>query len=68
MTVGSLVHGTLVSLQSIEATLHSLAAKTNDREAKEAFYQSAINTQEVIRQIQTRKGEIEREEPQYQQQ
>lgn len=68
MTVGSLVHGTLVSLQSIEATLQTLAAKTSDREAQEMFYQSALNTQAVIQEIQSRKVEIEREEPQYQQQ
>ncbi|WP_416148713.1 DUF1657 domain-containing protein [Salipaludibacillus sp. HK11] len=68
MTVGSLVHGTLVSLQSIEANLSTLAAKTNDLEAKKAFHQSALNTQEVIREIQSRKAEIENEEPQYQQQ
>lgn len=68
MTVGSLVHGTLVSLQSIEATLLTLATKTNDREAKEAFYECSKNTQKVIQEVQTRKAQIESEEPQYQQQ
>ena len=42
MTVGSQVHGTLVTLQSIEATLSSLALKTSEQEAREAFHQGAL--------------------------
>ncbi len=67
MTVGSQVHGTLVSLQSIEATLSSLALKTSEQEAREAFHQGAVKTRTVIHEIKKRVGQIEYEEPQYQQ-
>ncbi|WP_332697364.1 DUF1657 domain-containing protein [Halalkalibacter lacteus] len=67
MTVGSQVQGMLVSLQSIEATLTSLALKSNEQEAREAFHQGALKTRTVIQEILKRKGKIESEEPQYQQ-
>lgn len=67
MTVGSQVQGLLASLQSIEATLSSLALKTDERDAREAFHQGALKTRTVIQEIQKRKSQIEFEEPQYQQ-
>jgi hypothetical protein len=67
MTVGSQVQGLLISLQSIDTTLTSLALKTNEREAREAFYQGALKTRTVIQEVKKRKGQIEFEEPQYQQ-
>lgn len=67
MTVGSQVHGTLVSLQSIEATLSSLALKTKEQEARQAFHQGALKTRTVINEINKRLDQIEYEEPQYQQ-
>ncbi|WP_227935495.1 DUF1657 domain-containing protein [Alkalihalobacillus deserti] len=67
MTVGSQVQGLLISLQSINATLSSLTLKTNEPEAWEAFHQGALKTRKVIQEIQKRKGQIEFEEPQYQQ-
>ncbi|MFC0472967.1 DUF1657 domain-containing protein [Halalkalibacter kiskunsagensis] len=67
MTVGSQVQGLLVSLQSIEATLTTLALKSNEQKAREAFHQGALKTRTVIQEIQKRKGQIESEEPQYQQ-
>ena len=67
MTVGSQVQGLLISLQSIDAILSSLAIKTKEREASEAFHQGALKTRKVIQEIQKRKGQIEFEEQQYQQ-
>jgi hypothetical protein len=67
MSVGSQVQGTLVSLQSIEATLLSLAARSSDEETKETFLKSAERTKAVLNEIQKRKMQIENEEPQYQQ-
>ncbi|WP_227936117.1 DUF1657 domain-containing protein [Alkalihalobacillus deserti] len=67
MTVASQVQGLLISLQSIDAILSSLAVKTKEREAREAFHQSALKTRTVIKEIQKRKGQIEFEEPEYQQ-
>ncbi|MFC0559795.1 DUF1657 domain-containing protein [Halalkalibacter alkalisediminis] len=66
MTVGSQVQGLLISLQSIDAILSSLAVKTEEREAREAFHQSALKTRTIIKEIQKRKGQIEFEEPEYQ--
>ncbi|WP_227935404.1 DUF1657 domain-containing protein [Alkalihalobacillus deserti] len=67
MTVGSQVQGLLISLQSIDAILSSLAVKTKEQEAREVFHQSALKTRTVIKEIQKRKGQIEFEEPEYQQ-
>ncbi|MCE7791355.1 DUF1657 domain-containing protein [Salipaludibacillus sp. CUR1] len=67
MSVGSQVQGTLVSLQSIEATLLTFAAKSSDEETKETFLKSAERTKAVLNEIQKRKMQIENEEPQYQQ-
>jgi len=67
MTVGSKVQGLLISLQSIDATLTSLAIKTKEPEARAAFHQSALKTRTVIKEVQKRKGQIEFEEPTYQQ-
>ncbi|GAE25658.1 hypothetical protein JCM9140_1665 [Halalkalibacter wakoensis JCM 9140] len=67
MTVGSKIQGLLTSLQSIDATLTSLALKTKEPKAREAFHQGALKTRTVIQEIQKRKGQIEFEEPTYQQ-
>lgn len=67
MTVGSQVKGTLVTLQSIEATLSSLAAKTEEEGARDAFHQSALKTRTVITELKKRMTELEFEEPQYRQ-
>jgi hypothetical protein len=67
MTVGSQVQGLLISLQSIDATLSTLAIKTKEREAREAFHQGALKTRTIIKEIQKRKAQIEFEEPTYQQ-
>ncbi|NEU31039.1 DUF1657 domain-containing protein [bacterium LRH843] len=65
MTVGSQVRGTLVSLQSIEAILTTLALKTTEKEAKESFHQASLKTRTVIDQVTKRLGQLEYEEPQY---
>lgn len=67
MSVGSKVRGTLASLQSIEATLSSLAAKTTEQEAREAFHQACLKTRTVIKEMNKRVNHIEFEEPQYKQ-
>ncbi|MBP3950527.1 DUF1657 domain-containing protein [Bacillus suaedae] len=66
MTVGSKVQSTLISLQSIEATLSSLALKTKEEEASAAFHQGALKVRTIIQEVEKRKGEIEFQEPQYQ--
>ncbi|OIJ10695.1 hypothetical protein BKP37_17300 [Anaerobacillus alkalilacustris] len=65
MTVGSQVKQCLSSLKSIEATLNSLAIKTENEEARLAFHETCLKTRKVIGQIETRVGEIEFQEPQY---
>ncbi|MCM3713682.1 DUF1657 domain-containing protein [Halalkalibacter oceani] len=67
MTVGSQLHGTLASLRSIEATLSTLAQKTEEQEAREAFHQGALKTRTVIHELAKRVHQVENEEPQYQQ-
>ncbi len=67
MTVGGQVRGTLVSLQSIEATLSSLAAKSDAEDARQAFHQAALKTRTVIAEVDKRLAQIQFEEPQYEQ-
>ncbi len=67
MTVGSRVRTTLATLESIEATLSSLAAKTEEEGARDAFHQSALKTRTVIAEIKKRLAQLELEEPQYKQ-
>ncbi|MFD2507072.1 DUF1657 domain-containing protein [Halalkalibacter alkalisediminis] len=63
MTVGSQVQGLLISLQSIDAILSSLAVKTEEREAREAFHQSALKTRTIIKEIQKERGKLNLKSP-----
>lgn len=65
MTVGSQVKQCLASLKSIEATLNNFAIKSEDEQARLAFHETCLKTRKVIKQIESRVGEIEFQEPEY---
>lgn len=65
MTVGSQVKQCLASLKTIEASLDSLAAKTENEQARMAFHETCLITRKVIHQVENRVGELEFQEPEY---
>lgn len=65
MTVGSQVKQCLASLKSIEATLNNFAIKSEDEQARLTFHETCLKTRKVIKQIESRIGEIEFQEPEY---
>lgn len=65
MTIGSQVKQSLASIKSAQASLSSLAVRTQSHEAKQAFQQSMTIMNEVKKDLEVRVGELEREEVQY---
>ncbi|MCC3355937.1 DUF1657 domain-containing protein [Bacillus sp. REN16] len=65
MTVGSQVKQCLSSIKSIEASLSSLALRTQDTKAKQTFHETMLVMDEILNDLKIRVGEIEREEYQY---
>jgi hypothetical protein len=65
MTVGSQVKQCLSNLKSIEARLSSFAITSQDEDTKRVFHEMMMVMEEVKADIQTRVGELEREELQY---
>lgn len=65
MTIASDVKQCLASLKGIEANLSSLATRTEDDRSKRTFHETMMTIHEVVTDIQTRVGELEREEMQY---
>ncbi|MFD1361537.1 DUF1657 domain-containing protein [Lentibacillus salinarum] len=65
MTVSSQVKGCFASVKNIEATLETLANKTQDQEAKKAFkdVQTIMNT--VQNDLENQVLYLTKEEPQY---
>ncbi|MDG5786102.1 DUF1657 domain-containing protein [Evansella sp. AB-P1] len=65
MTVASQVKQCVASLKNIEATLNSLAIRSEDKEASEVFRETCQTTRRVLTDLETRVKEMEFEEPQY---
>lgn len=65
MTVSSQVKQCLSSIKNIEASLSSLALRTQDKEAKRTFHETMMIMDEIKNDLKIRVGEIEREEYQY---
>ncbi|WP_078544026.1 DUF1657 domain-containing protein [Litchfieldia alkalitelluris] len=66
MTVASQVKQNLASLKGIHASLQGLALKSVDEEAQRAFHETeTMIVTEIIKDIKTRVGQLEMEEPQY---
>ncbi|MFJ7639789.1 DUF1657 domain-containing protein [Peribacillus sp. NPDC097225] len=65
MTIASDVKQCAASLRGVEAGLSSLALRTQDDESKRILHETMMKVNEVMKDIQKRVGELEREEPQY---
>ncbi|MDQ0253974.1 hypothetical protein J2S74_001347 [Evansella vedderi] len=65
MTVASQVKQCVASLKNVEATLNSLAIRSENEQAEEAFRDACQTTRRVLADIEKRVGELEFEEPQY---
>ncbi|HWO95565.1 DUF1657 domain-containing protein [Priestia flexa] len=65
MTVASDVKQCLASLKGIEASLSSLALRTQDHETKRTLHETMMVVSEVVTDLKTRVGKLEREEFQY---
>jgi serine phosphatase RsbU (regulator of sigma subunit) len=65
MTIGSDVKQCLVSLKGIEASLSSLAIRTQENESKETLHETMMVVNELVTDLKKRVRELEREEFQY---
>jgi len=65
MTVGSDVKQCLASLKGVEASLSSLAIRTQDNESKKTLHETMMVVNEIVTGLKKRVGELEREEFQY---
>ncbi|MDW7617494.1 DUF1657 domain-containing protein [Peribacillus simplex] len=65
MTIGSEVKQCLASLKGVEASLSSLALRTQDNESKQTLHETMMVVAEVVTDLKKRVGELEREEFQY---
>ena len=65
MTVASDVKQCLASLKGVEASLSSLALRTQDNESKRTLYETMMVVNEMVADLKKRVGEMEREEFQY---
>ncbi|WP_411835162.1 DUF1657 domain-containing protein [Peribacillus frigoritolerans] len=65
MTIGSEVKQCLASLKGVEASLSSLALRTQDNESKQTLHETMMVVNEVVTDLKKRVGELENEEFQY---
>ncbi|MGM9925345.1 MAG: DUF1657 domain-containing protein [Bacillus sp. (in: firmicutes)] len=65
MTVASEVKQTLANLKGVEASLSSLAIRTEDDETARTLHETMIAVSEILVDMKRRVGELEREEFQY---
>ena len=65
MTVGSDVKQCLASLKGAEASLSSLAIRTQENESKQTLHETMMVVNELVKDLKNRVGELEREEFQY---
>jgi hypothetical protein len=65
MTVATQVKTCLASLKSAQSSLEQFALNTQNQEAKSMFESASQATQSIIDSVDTRIGQMESEEPQY---
>ncbi|MGG0717627.1 DUF1657 domain-containing protein [Robertmurraya massiliosenegalensis] len=65
MTIASDVKQSLASLKVVEASLSSLALRTQDSDSKRTLHETMMIIHEVVTDLKKRVGELEREELQY---
>ncbi|WP_138415165.1 DUF1657 domain-containing protein [Aquibacillus sediminis] len=65
MTVDSQVKQSLASVKSIQSSISSLTARSQDKQAIEIFQQALPILDEIKNDLQQRVGQLEHEEEQY---
>jgi Protein of unknown function (DUF1657) len=65
MTIGSDVKQCLASLKGIEASLSSLAIRSQENESKQTLHETMMVVNELVIDLKKRVGQLEREEFQY---
>ncbi|MCF7624708.1 DUF1657 domain-containing protein [Peribacillus castrilensis] len=65
MTIGSEVKQCLASLKGVEASLSSLALRTQENESKQILHETMMDVNEIVTDLKKRVGELENEEFQY---
>ncbi|MGM0890034.1 MAG: DUF1657 domain-containing protein [Bacillota bacterium] len=65
MTIGSEVKQCLASLKGVEASLSSLALRSQENESKQILHETMMAVNEVVTDLKKRVGELENEEFQY---
>ncbi|MGG0413404.1 DUF1657 domain-containing protein [Peribacillus simplex] len=65
MTIGSEVKQCLASLKGVEASLSSLALRSQENESKQILHETMMAVNEIVTDLKKRVGELENEEFQY---
>lgn len=65
MTVGTMMHQTLASLEGAKANMKTFALQTEDKTAKQMFAQYANQLESICQGMSSRCNYIEQQEPQY---
>jgi hypothetical protein len=65
MTIGSDVKQCLASLKGVEASLSSLALRTQENESKQTLHETMMVVYDIVNDLKKRVGELESEEFQY---
>lgn len=65
MTIGQKMHSTLSSLEGAAATLKTFALETQDKNAKQMFFDLSEQVSNVAKSLEGRVNYIEQQEPQY---
>lgn len=65
MTVGTKMHTTLASLETVTANMKTFALETEDKQAKQMFAQYAQQLESISQGLSARCNYIEQQEPQY---
>jgi len=65
MTVGSQVKQAIASLKGVQASFEQFALQTENKRAQQLYENAAMQTKQVLQQVEPRLKEIEQEEPQY---
>jgi serine phosphatase RsbU (regulator of sigma subunit) len=60
MTIGSDVKQCLASLKGVEASLSSLAIRTQENESKQTLHETMMVVNELVTDLNKRVGELER--------
>ncbi|MDF1997411.1 DUF1657 domain-containing protein [Peribacillus frigoritolerans] len=65
MTIGSEVKQCLASLKGVEASLSSLALRSQENESKQILHETMMAVNGIVTDLKKRVGELENEEFQY---